>query len=78
MVLDTCRDGDPTTPWAAVPVPDHSLGEEILFNTQPNPPLVQHGAIPSCPIGHFKDERLSSVTSASELDLSVAVEGPVG
>ena len=42
--------GDPTTPWAAVPVPDHSFGEEFFPNIQPDQPLVQCEAITSHPI----------------------------
>ena len=44
------QDGDPTTPWAAVPLPHRSLGEGIAPNSQPEPPLAQRQAIPSCPM----------------------------
>ena len=38
-------DGDPTTPWAAVPEPDHSFRKEMFSNIQPEPPLVKLEAI---------------------------------
>ena len=41
-------DGDSTTPWAAVPVPDHSFREGIFPNVQPGPALVQLEVISSC------------------------------
>ena len=31
-------------------MPDHSLGEEMFPNNQPEPPMVQRKAIPSHPI----------------------------
>jgi len=39
----------PPPPWAAVPLPDHSFGEEIFPNIQHEPPLVQFEAITSHP-----------------------------
>ena len=37
---NTSRDGDPTTPWAAMPVPYCSFGEGMSPNTQPDPLLL--------------------------------------
>jgi len=52
--LGHLQDGDPTTPWAAVPLPHCSLGEGIVPNSQPEPPLA-HQAI----LSHPKDYLLS-------------------
>ena len=41
----TSRDGDPTTPWAAVPLPDHSFTAEMFPNIQPEPLLGQLEAL---------------------------------
>ena len=48
--LGHLQDSDPTTPWAAVPLPHRSLGEGIVPNSQPEPPLAQRQAIPSRPM----------------------------
>ena len=37
-------------------MPNCSFGEEILPNTQPEPPLAQHEAIPSSPISSYAGE----------------------
>jgi len=57
---DTSRDGDPTTPWAAVPLSHHSLGEGIVPNSQPEPPLAQRQAMPSWPITGYPGEEAKS------------------
>ena len=44
----------PLTPWQPIPMPDHSFGEEIFPNTQPEPPLAQYEAIPSHPIDSYR------------------------
>ena len=41
LFWNTSKDGDPTSPWAAVPLHHHSLGEEILPDIQSEPPLAQ-------------------------------------
>ena len=46
MVMEHPKDGDPTTPWAAVPLQHCSLWEEIVPDTQREPPLVQLKASP--------------------------------
>ena len=45
LFLNTSRDGDSTTPWAAVPTPNHAFGEGIFPNIQPEPPLAQCEAV---------------------------------
>lgn len=47
---DTHGDGDPTTTRQPVPLPDRSLGEEIVPNIQSEPLLVHLEAISSHPI----------------------------
>ena len=42
-------DGDPTTPWAAVPLQRCSFGGEIVPHIQPEPPLVQLWPFPLNP-----------------------------
>ena len=44
LLWNTCRDGDPNTPWAAVPLHHHSFKEEMFPTTQPDPPLAQFEA----------------------------------
>ena len=47
-VLNTSKDSDPTTPWAAC-VNASPLFGEVVPHTQPDPPLVQHEAITTHP-----------------------------
>ena len=63
QLWDTPRDGDPTTPWAAVPLPHRSLGEGIAPNSQPEPPLAQ-----------LKDWSRDEVMSPPEHSLSQALQ----
>ena len=64
-LLNTSRDGDPTTPWAAVPLPHRSLGEGIVPNSQPEPPLAQRQAIPSRPTAVPWEQRPTPPHTAS-------------
>ena len=59
---DTSRDGDPTTPCATVPLPHRSLGEGIVPNSQPEPPLAQHQAIPPRPVALTWEKRLTPIS----------------
>jgi len=49
-----------------IPVPDHSLGEEVFPNVHPESPLEQHSAIPSSPLtsymGEEADAQLTTVS----------------
>ena len=47
--LHTSRDSDSIS-GQPIPVPDHSLREELFPNVQPESPLLQLEAMPSCPI----------------------------
>jgi len=47
-------------PCAAIPVPDHSFGEEIFPNIQPEPLLVQLDATPSRPVTSYLGEEANS------------------
>ena len=49
--LNASRDGDLS--GQSIPVSDHSFGEEILSNNQPESPLAQLEAIPSTPITSY-------------------------
>ena len=42
--------GHPQPPWATCSVRHHPLGEKLLPNIQPKPPLSQFKTIPPCPI----------------------------
>ena len=42
--------GHPQPPWATCSVRHHPLGEKLLPNSQPKPPLSQFKTIPPCPI----------------------------
>ena len=59
---DTSRDGDPTTPCATVPLPHRSLGEGIVPNSQPEPPLAQRQAIPPRPVALTWEKRLTPIS----------------
>ena len=61
--LFTSRDGDPTTPWAAVH--HRSLGEGIAPNSQPEPPLAQRQPIPSRPMAVPWEQRPTPPHTAS-------------
>jgi len=63
--LNTSRDGDPPTPWAAVPLPPRSLGKGIAPNSQPEPPLAQRQAIPSRPTAVPWEQRPTPPHTAS-------------
>ena len=65
QLWDASRDGDPTTPWAAVPLPHRSLGERIAPSSQPEPPLAQHQAIPSRPMAVPWEQRPTPPHTAS-------------
>ena len=65
MAPEHFQDGDPTTPWAAVPLPHHSLGEGIVPNSQPEPPLAQRQAIPSRPTAVPWEQRPTPPHTAS-------------
>lgn len=65
QLWDTSRGGDPTTPWAAVPLPHRSLGEGIALNSQPEPPLAQRQAIPPRPMIVPWEQRLTPPHTAS-------------
>ena len=43
-------------PGQPVPAPGHAFREEIFANDQPEPPLAQLEAIPSCPIASYVGE----------------------
>jgi len=45
--------GTPPLPWAAVPMPDHSLSNEIFPNIQSEPPLTLLEAISSRPVASY-------------------------
>ena len=54
VVLDSYTDHDATSfPRQPVPAPDDSFGEEIFPHVQPEPPMAQFKAIPSCPIASY-------------------------
>ena len=61
---NTSRDGDPTTPWAAVPLQHHSHREEVCPNIQPEPPLAQLEAIPSRLVSVTKEKRTTPSCTA--------------
>jgi len=48
-----------------VPVFDRPLGEEMLPNVTSEPPLMQVGTIPTCPITGSQGEDLSTSLSTS-------------
>ena len=52
-------------PWAAIPVPDHSLREEAFPHVQPKPPLVQLAAISPGPVCCLGEEAKPLFTTTS-------------
>ena len=52
LSLNTTRDGDCTTSLG-IPMSNHSFCEEIPPDVQPELPLVQLEAVPSCPVPCF-------------------------
>lgn len=52
--LNTSGGGDSHFAEWPVPAPDHSLGEGIFPNIQPEYPMVQLEAIPSCLIACYR------------------------
>lgn len=47
-------------PGQPVPLYHHSLNKKLLLISMPEPPLVQHKAINSCPITVTWEQRLTS------------------
>ena len=43
-------------PGQPIPIPDHSFLKSFFPNIQPEPPLVQLKAFPSCPIASYVGE----------------------
>jgi len=63
----------PPPPWAAIPVPDHSLREKAFPYVQPKPPLVQLLAISSGPVCCLGEEAQTLLTTTSLVASQAAV-----
>ena len=58
-------------PGKPIPVPGHSFREEIFPNIQSESPLVQHKAIPSCPITNYTGEEADLYLTTTSLQAVV-------
>ena len=54
-----------------LPVPDHSFGEEVLLNIQPESPMLQLEAIPSSPIASYVGEEADPHLSTISLQIVI-------
>jgi len=63
----------PLLPGHSVPIHHHSFREEVFPNIQPEPPLVQHEAIPSWPFASYLREE--SDPHLATTSFQVVVEG---